>query len=58
MVEADIHLRQLSYIHILHIQSVEAIGMLSQGHIVAPLYHYTDQIAPRFGDSGSLEAWN
>jgi hypothetical protein len=31
--------------------------MLSEGHIVAPLYHYTGQVAPRFGDSGSLEEW-
>ncbi len=31
--------------------------MLSQGHMVAPLYHYTGQDAPRFGDSGSLEEW-
>ncbi len=44
-----------SYIHIRHIQSVWAIGMLSQGHMVAPLYHYTGKIGPRFGDSGSLE---
>ncbi len=29
--------------------------MMSQGHMVAPLYHYTGQVAPRFGDSGSLE---
>jgi hypothetical protein len=32
--------------------------MLSQGHMVAPLYHYTGQVAPRFADSGSLEEWN
>jgi hypothetical protein len=44
-----------SYIHIRHIQSVWDIGMLSQGHMVAPLYRYTGQVAPRFGDSGSLE---
>jgi hypothetical protein len=31
--------------------------MLSQGHMVAPLYHYTGQVAPRFGKSGSLEEW-
>ncbi len=38
--------------HILnrHIQSVWAIGMLSQGHMVAPLYRYTGQVGPRFGD--------
>ncbi len=31
--------------------------MLSQGHMVAPLYHYTGQVAPSFGNSGSLEEW-
>ncbi len=31
--------------------------MLSQGHMVAPLYRYTSQVAPRFGKSGSLEEW-
>ncbi len=46
-----------SWIHIRHIQSVWAIGMLSEGHMVAPLYRYTGQVAPRFGDSGSLEEW-
>ncbi len=46
-----------SYIHIRNIQSVWAIGMLSKGHMAAPLYHYTGQVAPRFGDSGSLEEW-
>ncbi len=46
-----------SYIPIMHIQSVWAIGMLSQGHVGAPLNHYTGQIGPRFGDSGSLEEW-
>ena len=46
-----------SYIHISHIQIVWDISMLSQWHMVAPLYHYTGQVAPRFGDSGSLEEW-
>ncbi len=46
-----------SYIHIRHIHSVWAIGMLSQGLIAAPLYCYTGQVGPRFGDSGSLEKW-
>ncbi len=32
--------------------------MLSQGHVVAPLYHYTGQVAPRFGDSGYLRSEN
>ncbi len=47
-----------SYIHIRHMQSVWAIGMLYQGHMAAPWYRYTGQVAPRFGDSGSLEEWN
>jgi hypothetical protein len=25
--------------------------------MIAPLYRYTCQVAPRFGDSGSLEEW-
>ncbi len=37
-----------SHILIRHIQSVWDIVMLSQGHMVAPLYHYTGQIGPRF----------
>ena len=43
-----------SYIHIMHIKSVWAIGMLSQGHVGAPLYRYTGQNCPKFEDSGSL----
>jgi hypothetical protein len=31
--------------------------MLSQGHMVAPLYRYTIQVGPRFGESGSIEEW-
>ncbi len=46
-----------SHILIRHIQSVWAISMLSQGHMVAPFYHYTGQVGPRFGKSGSLEEW-
>ncbi len=46
-----------SYIHGRHIQSVWAIGMLSQGLMDAPLYCYTSQVGPRFGDSDSLEEW-
>ena len=30
---------------------------LSQGHVSAPLYHYTGQVGPRFRDSGSLLLW-
>ncbi len=44
MVEADIHLRLDSYIHIRHIQSVLAIGMLSQGNMGAPLYRDMGQV--------------
>ena len=46
-----------SCIPIMHIQSVWAIGMRSQGCVGAPLYRYTGQVGPRFGDSGSLEEW-
>jgi hypothetical protein len=46
-----------SQILIRHIQSVWVIGMLSQGHMVAPLYCYTGQVGPRFGKSGSLVRW-
>ncbi len=44
-----------SYIHSRHIKSVWDIGMLSQMHMVAPLYRYTGQVSPRFGHSSSLE---
>ncbi len=44
----------ISYIHIRHIKSVWVIGMLSQGHMGAPLYRYTSQVGTRFGDSRSL----
>ncbi len=50
-------LQTASYIHIRHIQNVWDIGMLSQWHMVAPLYPYTGQVSPRFGDSGSLVEW-
>ncbi len=46
-----------SYIYSRHIQSVWAIGMLSQGHMVAPLYPYTGQVGLRFGKSKSLVEW-
>ena len=47
-----------SYIHSRHIQCVWSISsMLSQGHMVVPLYHYTHQVSPRFGKAGSLEEW-
>ena len=31
--------------------------MLSQRHVGAPLYHYTSQVGPKFGNSGSLQEW-
>ncbi len=31
--------------------------MLSQGHMGAPIYRYTNQVGPIFGKSGSLEEW-
>ncbi len=43
-----------SYFYLRHIQSVWAIGILSQGHMGAPLYRYTGQVGPRFGNSRSL----
>ena len=46
-----------THIHIRHIQSVWAIGMLSQGHMGAPLYRYTGGVVPIFGKPGSLEEW-
>jgi len=41
----------------IYIQSVWAIGMLSQGYICAPFYHSTGQVGPRFGTCGSLMEW-
>ena len=38
-------------------QNVWAIGMLSQGHMGAPLYRYTGQVGPRFWGSGSPVEW-
>ena len=47
-----------SYIHVWHVQNVWAIGMFLQGHMGAPLYHYTGHVGPRFGKkSTSLEEW-
>ncbi len=57
MIEADIHLRP-RHTSILDIdKKVQAIDMLSQGNMGAPLYRYTGQAGPRFEDSGSLEEW-
>ena len=44
-------------ITIRHIQSVWAIGILSQGHMGAPLYHYTGQVGPIFWNSRRLVEW-
>ncbi len=46
-----------SYIHIRHLQSVWAIGMLSQGHMVAPLHHYTGQVGPRLEMMPKHHVW-
>ncbi len=50
-------LQTASNIYIRHMQSVWASGILSQGRMDAPLYHYNGQVGPRFGDSGSLVEW-
>ncbi len=47
-------LQTTSYIHIRHIQSVWAIGMLSQGHMGAPLFRYTGRLAPDLGTHNHL----
>ena len=57
MVEADIHMKTTSYICIRYIHSVWAIGMLSQGHMGAPIYPCTSQVGSRFGKSVLLEEW-
>ncbi len=46
-----------SHIHIRHIISVWGVCMLSQGHMSAPLYHYTGQGCPQFWDFGSILEW-
>ncbi len=48
-----------SHIHAWHILSVWGIEMLSQGHMSAPLYHYTGQGCPQFWDLdfGSIVEW-
>ena len=48
-----------SHIHKRHIQSVWAIGMLSQGHMGAPFpfYQCTIQVGPRFGNLAPLVEW-
>ena len=38
-----------------HIQSAFALGVLSHWHMGAPLYHYTWQVGPRLGISGSFD---
>ncbi len=51
------HPTQTDHIHIRHVQCVWGIGMLSQGHIGAPLYLFTAQADPRFWSFGSLVEW-
>ncbi len=47
-----------SHIHVRHIQCVWAIGILSQGHMDAPLYCYTSKFCPRFLNWGCLWSEN
>jgi hypothetical protein len=47
-----------SHILIRQIQRVWAISMLSQGHMVAPLYRYTGQVGPDLGSQGHLWSGN
>ncbi len=46
------------HIHIRHIKCVWAIGILSQGHMDAPLYRYTSKVGPRFWNLGHLWSEN
>ncbi len=48
----------ISHIHIKHIQHVWGIGMLSQRHMGAPLYHYRGRLAPDFWILGHLWSGN
>ncbi len=57
MFEADIYHRPLHASIVDIYKSVLVIFMLSQGHVSAPLYHYTGQVGPRFWDSDSLVEW-
>jgi hypothetical protein len=58
MVKADIHLRLL-HTSILDIYKLfEPLVCFLKGiWLHAPLSYYTGQVAPRFGDTGSLEEW-
>ena len=56
MVEASIHLILL-HTFIWDIKMFLSIGVLSQGHMGAPIYRYTSQVGPRFVKSGSLVEW-
>ncbi len=51
-------LQTASHIHIRHIKCVWAIGIWSQGHMDAPLYHYTSKVGPRFWNLGHLWSEN
>ncbi len=46
------------YIHSKDIQSVWDIGLLSQGHMDAPLYHYTNKVSLRYWNLGNLWSEN
>ena len=57
MFEADIHLR-LAHTSMLNIYKVfEPLVSCLKGIWGAPLYRYSGQASPRFGDLGSLEEW-
>ncbi len=43
-----------AHIHIRQVKSVWGIGMLSQGHMGAPLYHSTSQVGNRFWNALSF----
>ncbi len=47
-----------SHIHTRHIKGVWGIGMLSQGHMDAPLYCYTSKFGPKFRNLGHLWSGN
>ncbi len=51
-------LQTSSHIHDRNIQCVSAIGILSQGHMDAPLYRYTSKGGPRFWYLGHLWSKN
>jgi hypothetical protein len=57
-IKNDFSVIVTNFIHpIGHIQRVWALGILSQGHMGAPLYHYTSQVGHRFLNSRRLVEW-